>query len=897
MSVENAKTSTNTSATRYPSDLPQRLTEAEVRMRLYEAVERVLTDADDLKAGCLQVLRVTCESLGAQNGALLFNDPSISAVIWPEQTPSEESWAQFASHVKTANAPLWTHLPGKNPCVMMGAPVREHARTSACILLISEQSHDPSDEILGALDTLSLRLGGFIVHQQAMERDIPNQRRYAKEQEHAKHNLKIQYSVTRELAESATPDEGIHHVLGTICQGLGWQFGAWWRVDEEAGQLHYSTSWRTPGLNTDAFDRDSHTMIFTRGKDVLGTVWQTGQPIWTTDVPHDVRFGRNTLIGDMGMNTAILIPIFNTGKVIAIMEFLCQERQPADPTLLQMLRALGAQIGGFMDRKRVQDALRESEERFRQLAEYIDYVFWIRDPCQNKVLYVSPAFERIFSAPRESVFNNPTAVIKTIYRDDRKRVLRALKQQDSVLHNIEYRLYQPDGSLRWVASRNFLIRDEEGNVLRAIGVVQDITERKTSELMQKQLLRRTQELYDVSRRIGMANTPDDVLGALLKVSYLHEAHQAVVIVFDAPWAHLDQPPTAGQIYAFYPLPTEQSSILKPGDRFSIAPEEAQQMQPILIGDVSQDARIAPERHRILEIQGTRTLAIFPLIANGELYGSLLLHFPLLNALSNEDMDYAQGLVGQAAVAIHNMRLLEAEAAARQQAERANELRLRFLGMISHELRTPLTSIKGFATTLLATDLTWDQQNQHEFLSIIDNEADKLADMIDQLLDLSRIESGALRIEPKRQPFKSVMDAAQPNLILAAQDHPITIDVPADLPVVNTDCVRITQVLVNLVSNAAKYSPNSALIRVTARQEESWVLVQVIDHGQGIASADRPYVFEAFRRGSERTVQHTKGAGLGLAICKGIIEAHGGRIWIEDRIGPGTAISFTLPSAV
>ena len=134
------------------------------------------------------------------------------------------------------------------------------------------------------------------------------------------------------------------------------------------------------------------------------------------------------------------------------------------------------------------------------------------------------------------------------------------------------------------------------------------------------------------------------------------------------------------------------------------------------------------------------------------------------------MDYAQGLVGQAAVAIHNMRLLEAEAAARQQAERANELRLRFLGMISHELRTPLTSIKGFATTLLATDLTWDQQNQHEFLSIIDNEADKLADMIGQLLDLSRIESGSLRIEPKKQLLKAVMDAAQPDLILAAQDH-------------------------------------------------------------------------------------------------------------------------------
>jgi PAS domain S-box-containing protein len=892
MSVENANASTD--ATHFPSDLPQRLNEAEMKMRLYEALERVFTNAGDLQTGCRQTLRVVCESLGMQSGGLLFSDPTLAPISWPNPTISDKSWHLFMAQVKTANATLWTRLPGNPPCVMLGLPVREHEQISACLILTSDQLLDPSDETLTALDTLGLRLGSFIAHQLAITRDLPNQQRYVREQEYARRNLNIQYNVTRVLAEAGTPDEGIYRVLSTICQGLNWQYGAWWRVDEAAQRLRYTTSWHAPGVNSTAFDQDNFTIILTRGKDVLGMVWQTGQPIWTADVPGDPRFGRNALIGAMGMNTVILIPVFNAGKVVAIMEFLCHNRQPADASLLQMLRALGAQIGGFLDRKRVQEALRESEERFRQLAEYIDYVLWIRDPRQNKVLYVSPAFERLFGISREAVLSNPIAVIKTIHRDDRKRVLQALRQQDSALYDIEYRLHQPDGTLRWVTARNFLIYDEQGDVLRAIGVVQDITERKTWELLQKQLLKRTQELYDISRRIGMADTADDVLSSLLKVSYLHRAHRATVIVFETPWVHLEQPPPTGMVYASYSPQGIESPALRPGQHFSIAPEEAQQMQPLLIGDVKHDARITPERRRMLASQGTNSIACFPLIANGDLYGTLLFHFKTLHALSNEEMDYAQGLVGQAAVAIHNMRLLEAEGSARQQAERANELRLRFLGMISHELRTPLTSIKGFATTLLASDLSWDAQNQHEFLSIIDSEADKLADMIDQLLDLSRIESGSLRIEPKQQPFKQVLDAAHPNLILAARDHPLVIDVPADLPEVNTDYVRISQVLVNLVSNAAKYSPTSTLIQLNARCENGMLIVQINDQGQGIAPDDRPYVFEAFRRGSGRDIQHTKGAGLGLAICKGIIEAHGGRIWIDERPEPGTSISFSLP---
>jgi PAS domain S-box-containing protein len=227
---------------------------------------------------------------------------------------------------------------------------------------------------------------------------------------------------------------------------------------------------------------------------------------------------------------------------------------------------------------------------------------------------------------------------------------------------------------------------------------------------------------------------------------------------------------------------------------------------------------------------------------------------------------------------------------------ANELRLRFLAMISHELRTPLTSIKGFASTLLAEDVSWQPEEQREFIRTIDAEANKLTDMIGQILDLSSIEAGILHINPIPIRLSDTLGAILPELQTAAPNHELRLNVSTGLPIVAVDHSRIAQVLNNLVENAAKYSPPHTLITISAQRIDTGVQVTVADQGPGIPAKEQSRIFEAFRRGSDNQVKHTKGAGLGLAICKGLIEAHGGRIWIEEHAGPGAMISFTLPSA-
>jgi two-component system sensor histidine kinase KdpD len=239
------------------------------------------------------------------------------------------------------------------------------------------------------------------------------------------------------------------------------------------------------------------------------------------------------------------------------------------------------------------------------------------------------------------------------------------------------------------------------------------------------------------------------------------------------------------------------------------------------------------------------------------------------------------------------RMLAIETDARREAERANELKLKFLAMISHELRTPLTSIKGFASTLLADDVSWDVASQHDFIETIDVEADKLTEMIEQLLDLSRIEAGTLRISPAACTIEDIIASVMPQLQALTVDHCLAIDLSEGLPKVNADRQRIDQVLINLVGNAAKYTPQQTKVTITARQLDSWIEVRVADEGSGIPPEDRDLLFQAFRRG-DGAQRRTRGTGLGLAICKGLIEAHGGRIWLQEHAGPGTIMCFTLP---
>ena len=214
-----------------------------------------------------------------------------------------------------------------------------------------------------------------------------------------------------------------------------------------------------------------------------------------------------------------------------------------------------------------------------------------------------------------------------------------------------------------------------------------------------------------------------------------------------------------------------------------------------------------------------------------------------------------------------------------------------LAAVGHELRTPLAAIKGHASTLLQDDVTWPVDDQRHFLLTISAEADRLAQMVSNLLDLSRLEAGLLLM--RRAPCAPGALIAEATRRLSQADTAIAIDAPDDLPLVDVDAARIEVVLSNLLSNALAYG--DGVVRVVARRDGDEVSISVEDGGPGIDEHDMPYIFERFYRANHGQRRSSSGSGLGLAICKAFVEAHGGRIWVERR-ADGAAIAFTLPLA-
>jgi signal transduction histidine kinase len=226
----------------------------------------------------------------------------------------------------------------------------------------------------------------------------------------------------------------------------------------------------------------------------------------------------------------------------------------------------------------------------------------------------------------------------------------------------------------------------------------------------------------------------------------------------------------------------------------------------------------------------------------------------------------------------------------------DEMKLQLLSTVSHELRTPLASIKGFTTSLLREDITWDRKTQRDFLEIIDAESDRLAELIGNLLDMSRIDAGTLAMEKEEVRLATLLREAIAAAKLHAPQHTFSLHIPARLPMVSADPRRIRQVLHNLLENAVKYSPQGSKVAVAVRFDPEFVTIGVSDQGIGIPQEYQERVFERFFQVDSAPTRRVGGSGLGLAISRSIVEAHGGRIWVESEPENGSTFLFTLPVA-
>lgn len=261
-------------------------------------------------------------------------------------------------------------------------------------------------------------------------------------------------------------------------------------------------------------------------------------------------------------------------------------------------------------------------------------------------------------------------------------------------------------------------------------------------------------------------------------------------------------------------------------------------------------------------------------------------------LSQSETRLIEAFTAQCALAIERSVLAQVESRSKV-LEESDRMKSALLSSVSHELRTPLATIKAFVTSLLSEQVTWDGAERKELLMSMNEETDHLNRLVGNLLDMSRIEAGALKPNRKWNMLSEMVEATAVRMKSELGAYQLILDIPEDLPLVPVDYMQMEQVFTNLLSNSAKYSPKGSMIQVQAQimSNADFILVQVSNQGPPVEQEDLDQIFTKFYRVTNS--EKVSGTGLGLSICKGIIEAHGGRIWAEN-VPEGFVFKFTLP---
>jgi PAS domain S-box-containing protein len=501
-------------------------------------------------------------------------------------------------------------------------------------------------------------------------------------------------------------------------------------------------------------------------------------------------------------------------------------------------------IHDITERRLLEEQLRESEERFRQVTETYQQGFLLRGTDPPTVLYASPAVARIFGVDLEDVYRDPAVIEHVLHPDDRERVT-ARRDAMTDASDFEYRIVRPDGELRWVRTRAEPVRDVDGRVTRIAAVSEDTTEER--ELLVA--LRESEQLFRL-----LAEYSTDVIGRLSgegRIEYVS--------------------PASAVVYGYEP----EEMVGRFGWEF-IHPDDL----AVMTGDFSAESTelgVITNSYRVRHGDGGYVWIEAKIRA-------------LRDPATNEIVEFHT-----VARDVSERKQAEADVRrAKEEAELANAAKGEFLSRMSHELRTPLHAILGFGELLDRGDPT---PEQHEQLEQIMKAGRHLLELINEVLDLSRIDDGALRLSLEPVDVGELVTETLEMLEPVAATSSVNLAAPRfDRPGVHVlaDRQRLKQALLNLLSNAVKYNREGGEVRVAGTSGAAPLArIEVADTGLGIAAGDLARAFSAFERlGAETT--DVEGTGLGLALTKRLIEAMGGTIGVESEVGRGTTFWLDLP---
>jgi PAS domain S-box-containing protein len=701
--------------------------------------------------------------------------------------------------------------------------------------------------------------------------------------------LAAQLALTTLLHEEHPLETIAKRVMQTVCENLGWDVGILWEASD--GKLRCINQWHAAEITEDAAASLCEAE-FMSGQGLPGAVWKDGHAVWIPTFKDAQRFPRAAQAQLAGLETAFAFPIVHLGQLIGVMEFFSREQREPDQPLMPVMTLIGAQVGDYIQRRRTAQALRESEERYRLVADTAqDAIFTIDE--SSTILFCNPAVKRLFGyAPEELIGRTLDTIIphrlRQRHHEGIQRYLRT-GRRNIPWGGVELPGLHRDGH-EFPAEISFG-EWTDGKRTVFTGFARDITERKRTleqvEAARAQLERRAEE-EAAFRHLASALT-----GAVEMTEVLYEITNRATQVTRADGVYVERVVSDGRAVEIVAsagrgTPARGLRVTFPG---SMTDEVLNRREPVILTNIDDfgKAMVPYLRDACPNCQ----VLITPLVDEEETLGALV----LLNSrqsgrtFSDGDIVRARTLGDLTSLALRRVRLMEQERQAKEKAEAAVRVRDETLGIVSHDLRNPLTKILLSAEMINAAG----QDQQRDLIATIQSSAAQMDRLIQDLLDVARLEAGRFSVEKKTigtAPIvKSACQSSQP--LAEKNRQEIICDAPDDLPAICADPGRLLQVFGNLIGNAMKFTPAGGTVTVMARPAGSEVEFRVADTGPGLPDADMKNLFRPYWQ-AKKTAH--MGAGLGLAIVRGIVEAHGGKVHAANAPGGGAVFMFTIPRA-
>src|SRR5215475_8132416 len=537
------------------------------------------------------------------------------------------------------------------------------------------------------------------------------------------------------------------------------------------------------------------------------------------------------------------------------------------------------------DRKRAQDQLHESEGRLERALRGSNLGTWDWNIKTGEVIFNS-RWAEMRGWSLDEVRPHVDSWSSTVHPDDLPDTLQSLDHHIQGItseYEGEYRGRTKSGTWIWVMARGKVFaRDQNDQAIRMVGTELDITDRKRFEINQA-------FLSELGALLGSSLEYEHTLETIAQMAVRDLADICIIDIVEG----------AGKV-ARLKVKSREPSLSAVSDLFMRIPLErgrplffqmvVQNKRPIVVEHVTQEmlAYIFQDEsdRQIIREAGLQSAMIIPLLRDGNLIAAIILISCSPHRIYGpEELYLAEELARRAAASIENARLYFL-------ARRAIKSREEVLAVVSHDLKNPVMVI-GLVAKVLRQSKELETEQIFEFSNKIERAADKMLLLISQLLDFSKMENGTFSVAPQAETLKNIIlpaiDGMKP--LAEAKQQTIECHIESDLPEVASDGPRVGQVLSNLVSNAIKFGRQGGEIVVSVREQDDTIVVSVSDNGPGIPRENLSKIFDRYWQAEE--TKHA-GMGLGLSIAKGIVEAHGGKIWVDSESGKGSSFSFSLP---